>query len=353
MPGNDQVRTTMKEVITFILPTRNRKRFIRRAIDSCLACENDVISPFVIVIDGESDDGSFSDLQAVYGNDARVQLLQNSKSAGFMSTCFEGVGLVKSKWVTFMYDDDVLSPYFQDMVRQLMRSSATFIMGYGVVYPADQVYPFKPIETFQRHKAKELMRTYYGRSRALEFIGLPQSPICCVTTIDVLDEWMAGVKGFCSKNPLRLHFMLRRNIGPDLMIYFLSLVKHQGQVPLAVAVVAQFSEHPTSMSVQYGASDLAVGYWLAKIWGFEYYCETGSPSDAATCGSAVLLIGGRILVTRLSRFKLEWSAMIVLEMVAVIGWSIRNRFLLRTMKEGYLHVFDWVRMRAAEPIPRR
>src|SRR5437016_2705034 len=101
MPRNDQVRTTMKEVVTFILPTRNRKRFIRRAVDSCLACENELISPFVIAIDGESDDGSFGDLQAAYGNDPRVQLLQNSKSAGFMNTCFEGVGLVKSKWVTF------------------------------------------------------------------------------------------------------------------------------------------------------------------------------------------------------------------------------------------------------------
>jgi hypothetical protein len=145
--------------------------------------------------------------------------------------------------------------------------------------------------------------------------------------------------------------MLRRNIGPDLMIYLLSLVKHQGQVPLAVAVVAQFSEHPTSMSVRYGYSDLAVGYWLAKVWGFEYYCETGCPGEAAACGSAVILNGGRILISRLTRFKLEWSALIVGEMAAVIGRSVRNRLLLRMMREGYHHVFDWFRLRAAERIP--
>jgi hypothetical protein len=342
----------MKEVVTFILPTRNRRRFIRRAIDSCLACENERISPFVIVIDGESDDGSFSDLQETYGDDPRVQLIQNSKSAGFMNTCFQGVGLVKSKWVTFMYDDDVLSPYFQDMARELIQSSATFIMGYGVVYPAAEVYPFKAIDTFKRYKAEELMRTYYGRNRALEFTGLPRSPICCVTTIDVLDEWMIRVNDFCSKNRLRVYFMLRRNIGPDLMIYLLSLVKHHGPVPLAVTVVAQFSDHPTSMSTQYGASDLAVGYWLAKIWGFEYFCETGPPSDAATCGSAVVLIGGRILAARLIRFKVEWGAMIVREIAAVIRRSIRNRLFLQTIKEGYLHMLDRVRLRATEPIPR-
>lgn len=342
----------MKEVVTFILPTRNRRRFIRRAVDSCLGCENQRIAPFVIVIDGESDDGSFTDLIAAYGNDPRVQLLQNSKSAGFMSTCFQGVGLVKSRWVTFMYDDDILSPGFRDMAEKLIQSSDTFILGYGAVYPADQVYPFKPIGRFQRHAPEELLRTFYGRGRALEFAGLPQSPICCITTIDVLEEWMARVKDFCSSNPLRLHFMLRRNIGPDLMIYLLSLAKHQGQVPLAVAIVAQCSEHPASMSVQYGTSDLSVGYWLAKIWGFEYLCETGRVGQATMCASAVVLNGGRILAARLVRLNLEWSGMIIREMLAVVGRSIRHGLVLRTMKEGYMHVFDWFRLRTTERYPR-
>src|SRR5215831_3601614 len=115
LPRNDPLRATMKDVITFILPTRNRKQFVRRAIDSCLSCESETVSPCVIVIDGESDDGTFTDLQSAYAGDTRVQLLQNSKSTGFMNTCFQGVELVKSKWVTFMYDDDVLSPCFIDM----------------------------------------------------------------------------------------------------------------------------------------------------------------------------------------------------------------------------------------------
>ena len=147
--------------------------------------------------------------------------------------------------------------------------------------------------------------------------------------------------------------MMRRNIGPDLMIYLLSLVRQRGQVPLAIAVVAQFSEHATSMSTQYGASDLAVGYWLAKIWGFDYFCETGRVSEAAICGSAVVLIGGRILAGRLSRFRFEWSGMIALEILNAIGRSIRNRLLWRTIKEGYLHLLDRLRPHTAEAIPRQ
>ena len=137
VPGNDplgapcdsssqrSVYRAMKQTVTFILPTRNRKHFVRRAIDSCRACESEMVSARVIVIDGESDDGTFMDLNQVYEHDDRVQLLQNSKSAGFMNTCFQGVELVKSKWVTFMYDDDVLSPYFVDMVNERSEAATT------------------------------------------------------------------------------------------------------------------------------------------------------------------------------------------------------------------------------------
>jgi hypothetical protein len=65
-----------------------------------------------------------------------------------------------------------------------------------------------------------------------------------------------------------------------------------------------------------------------------------------------VLIGGRILAARLMRFKLEWGTMIVREIAAVIGRSIRNRLLFRAIKEGYLHMLDWVRLRGAESIPR-
>jgi len=227
----------MKEVLTFILPTRNRKQYVRRAVDSCLQCQSDNVSPFVIVIDGESDDGTFTDLQNAYRDDTRVLLLQNSKSAGFMNTCYEGVDLVKSKWVTFMYDDDVLSPYFIKMVSELIRSDDRFVMGYGAAFPAGEIYPFKPIDTFKRYRPEQLLLAYYGRNSELDFKGLPHSPICCVTTLDLLHEWVPYVKDFCSRNSIRSYFMLKRNIGPDLMIYLLSLLKHEGNISLCVSVI--------------------------------------------------------------------------------------------------------------------
>src|SRR5205085_6355532 len=141
-------------------------------------------------------------------------------------------------------------------------------MGYGAEYNADGVYPFKPIAVYKDYQPMQLLLAYYGRTQDLDFKGLPASPICCVTTIEVLKEWTAQVARFCSRNSIRQHFMLNRNIGPDLMIYLLSLLRHTSDVQMAVAVVAQFSAHPTSMSIRFGSGDLQIGYWLAKIWAF-------------------------------------------------------------------------------------
>src|SRR4029077_2563262 len=140
--------------------------------------------------------------------------------------------------------------------------------------------PFKTISTFKQYDSLQLFLAYFGRHQQLDFKHLPFSPICSITTLDLLHEWVPQVKEFGSQNPLRQHFMLKRNIGPDLMIYLFSLIKHRGDVPLAVAVTAQFSAHPTSMSVVFGNSDLAVGYWLAKVWAFEYMCRNGRQKEA-------------------------------------------------------------------------
>jgi hypothetical protein len=341
----------MKEVVTFILPTRNRKQFVRRAVDSCLLCENEIVSPFVIVIDGESEDRTFTDLQTAYGDDVRVHLIQNSKTTGFMNTCFQGVSLVRSKWVTFMYDDDVLSPYFVDMVTELISSSDGFIMGYGAGFSADDVYPFKPIAAYKRYKPEQLILAYCGPSDDIDYKGLPVSPIACVTTLDVLHQWVPAVKQFCAGNALRNHFMLRRNIGPNLMIYLLSLLKYEGYVPVALAVVGQFSEHTTSMSIQYGTDDLAVGYWLAKIWAFENLVASRHRIEAAKCGSALALVGIRILAGRVRRFDMKWAAIVVTEIFGVITCLLRNNMLIQAMKEGSTQFVEWRRSRTRQAIP--
>jgi hypothetical protein len=115
--------------------------------------------------------------------------------------------------------------------------------------------------------------------------------------------------------------------------------------------MAQFSAHPSSMSIIFGNSDLAVGYWLAKIWAFEHLCNIGRRKEAAVCGSAIVLIGAKLVLSRLMRFQTKWSGAMLREILSVVRQSIQNHDLLRTIKEGYFYMSEWKRARSRALIP--
>lgn len=325
----------MKTEVTFILPTLNGLLWIKRAIDSCLTCESDIIVPYVIVIDGESDDGTFEKLKETYCHDPRAQLLQSKRTDGFMTTCFQGVDLVKTEFVTFMYDDDILSPYFKNMIIHMVKHKKKFIMGYGKMYNVETTYPFKPITHFKHYPNLQLLLGYFGYVGDIEYSNLPVSPICCIVKTDLLHEWMGHVTEFAQKNKVREYFMLQKNIGPDLMIYLLSILRSKEDVCVASAIVAQFSKHPNSMSIIYGNIDTAVGYWLARIWAFEYLSGMKHTREAAKCASYLIFSGAKILVNKFRGLNLRWSLSILKEIFSIGFKILGQRNCQNTLRAGY------------------
>ncbi len=339
----------MATEITFIMPTRNRKTWIKRAIDSCLNCECGTVKPYVIVIDGESEDGTYDYLKEVYRYDARIQILQSPYS--FMETCFQGVGLVKTKLVTFMYDDDVLSMYFRDMIAHMCEHKKDFVMGYGRMYNIEEIYPFKRVNDFKHYPNLQLLLAYYGYLDAIEYTNLPVSPICCIVKADLLKEWISHVTGFAQKNRMREYFMLKKNIGPDLMIYLLSIFMNKNEVCVASATVAQFSEHSTAMSIKYGNVDLAIGYWLARIWGFEYLLEMNHKRESAKCASYLVLSGLLILIRKFRSKRFRWSLSIIREILTVCLKVLRRMNCVNAVRAVFWHLRERSKRKAHDMYP--
>ena len=48
-----------------------------------------------------------------------------------MNACFESINYVKTKYCTFLYDDDLLSPYINKFFK--LAYSKDIVMGYGLV----------------------------------------------------------------------------------------------------------------------------------------------------------------------------------------------------------------------------
>lgn len=308
-----------KAEVTFVLPTLNRWPWVKRALDSCLACENEVIRPHVVVIDSKSGDGTFAFLQEAYGADPRVTLKQNSRSAGCIPSWFDGVDLVRTDFATFVWDDDVLSLYFGDMAAQMVREGAEFVMGFGGLSDIDRLYPFEPIKEYRTYAASDVLLGYFGFHGPLNLPSLPVSPICCLLTADLLRAWVKEVKAFVSQNSLRRHFMFDVGFGPDLMVYLLALLQENHRVIVAPSVVAQFSSHPESLTIKSRAFVTAVGYWLAKEWAFEKLAEAGRRDDAAKSAAYVLLRGARYVLMQIASLRVEWVGSILRECWQIVA----------------------------------
>lgn len=292
--------------ITFIIPTLNRRQWVKRAVDSCLVCENDFVKPHVVVIESHSDDGTFEYLQEIYAKDDRVTLRQNSRTVGCTESWLQGAELARTALATFVFDDDVLSPFFKDMVAHMVRESCDFVMGFGQVCRISDTYCFKPVEVFHRYPSSDLLFRYFSRQNHLELPRMPVSPICCVVTSELLHEWILEVRKFAGQNPLRRYFMLERGIGPDLMVYLAALLREHTPIVVTPSMVAQFSAHPESITIRARAFDLAVGYWLAKIWAIDRRLTAGDRKGAARCAAYLLLYGVRLLLTKVSRLETSW-----------------------------------------------
>jgi glycosyltransferase involved in cell wall biosynthesis len=310
--------------LTFILPTRNRRLWVSRAIESCLRCHQPGVGVEVLVLD-DSNDGSSEELQRLYGADPRVRLMRSATPGGFMKTCLWAIPQVRTPFATFMYDDDVLSPYWADLARELSRRKAGFVMGFGERSPVTEVLEFRRVEQLKIVTPSLLLQAYCGRGRLLSRHGLPCSPICCLTRTAVLEEWVKELERFVQGRPLREYFVMQRAAGPDQLIYYLSITRHEGEIAIFDGPVAQFSAHDESITSQFEATDIVIGYWLAQLWACNWLLRHGASTDAGWCAAYTVREGIRLLIKRLSRRRWKWSGGFARELASLLGRTLASR----------------------------
>lgn len=96
------------ELVTVIIPTKNRLPLLKRAIESVKkqTCTNIEI----IIIDEASTDGTKEYLAALQQTDPFVKVVFNSKSLGAAQSRNLGIELAKGEFVAFIDDDDEWMP---------------------------------------------------------------------------------------------------------------------------------------------------------------------------------------------------------------------------------------------------
>ena len=92
--------------ISVVLPTYNRINRIKKCLPSFL--KTNVEDVQFIIIDNNSDDGTWNYLQSVASNDKRVEIYKNPQNIGATKSIFRGYCEVRAPYVLFLSDDDLM-----------------------------------------------------------------------------------------------------------------------------------------------------------------------------------------------------------------------------------------------------
>jgi Glycosyltransferases involved in cell wall biogenesis len=251
-----------QNLISFIIPTLNRKRLAVRAVQSCLdAALPPGFEVQVVVSDCGSTDGSWEELQEAYASDPRVQLLAGRKGAGPIENWLNAARKAEGEFITFVWSDDFIADHFVQTLLPTLLSGQMLAVGHGLQRDVENcsALPFKG--GLAQVGLGDFLRGYFS-----DRISRPVSPTCSFFARKPFQLWLDAVESWSKENALREEVLWRRAIGPDLFLYLLALRENAGAVTVHEADTAQFSWHPGSISVSSSALPMLTGYWLAVAW---------------------------------------------------------------------------------------
>jgi hypothetical protein len=321
-------------LVSFIVPTLNRGRYVVRAVESCLRAEagRTGVAVEVVVIDSQSDDGSWELLVERFGSDPRVRLVQNQRGIGPTRSWLDGAKLVKGEFVTFVWSDDYILPRFLRILLPLLQDGSELAVGSGAVREFDEDGDLL-VDLVQKDVDREVFLVGYF-SGSKHRIRRPMSPTCAIFKRPCLDKWVQIVEVWCNSTSFHQQVMWQRAIGPDLLLYLIA-ANMSSKVPTVFEDVAQFSAHKGSITISSSKWLLQAGYWCARLWLIECGIEE-QPVSSKVCAemAASALINGLRLAITIPK---------VLSGMGSVGETKRT-VLVETLK-----LWRTVRIRAAVP----
>lgn len=170
--------------ITTILTTYRRPPLLKKAIESVLSQTYPHFT--LIVLDNASGDETESTVREIIKTDSRVQFHRHSENIGMMANYSYGYSLIKTKYFTFLSDDDILSPCFFETALQGFEKNECLGFSACDVIINDENNAIKgPISKWSR---EGIFESPEGLFEMIEHEFKFPVPLCVMFNMDVVKE---------------------------------------------------------------------------------------------------------------------------------------------------------------------
>jgi glycosyltransferase involved in cell wall biosynthesis len=123
--GDHNSAKTKRELVSVIIPTHNRRKLLKRAVDSVLRQTYQHFE--IIIVDDASTDDTEQEVRSWCMSESRICYIRNEKNIGAAAARNRGVGAATGSYVCFLDDDDEWLP--SKLALQLPLMSGYSIVG--------------------------------------------------------------------------------------------------------------------------------------------------------------------------------------------------------------------------------
>jgi len=145
------MNATGQPLVSIVLPTHNGSRYVRQAIDSCLA--QTLRNWELVVIDDGSVDSTPAILDACAKLDSRVKVFRNSQNAGLPRSLNAGFARASGRYFTWISDDNQFRPDALETLAAVLdhKPDVDIVYSdYSVVNDDDFAVEFRRADPIQR-----------------------------------------------------------------------------------------------------------------------------------------------------------------------------------------------------------
>ena len=145
--------------ITFILPTKNRPIQLKNFFKYHTRILNKIPHNFLVV--------DASNQKNYYENSKNLKQYKNIKiirqyTKGIQKGCIEAIPYIRTKYSTFLYDDDYLGKYITEIYNNNMKDENAFSLGCGIIENYTKKIKFKKLK-FSNVDKQQMLLAYYGK----------------------------------------------------------------------------------------------------------------------------------------------------------------------------------------------